>query len=143
MFGHPKAKTTKDVHVEVLLPQEKPGIGKVSLITVHIRPTDGMHFRFVFFELINERTDKRAPMDRVTSRSRYFYRYNVEKAMEKDGENRHTFSMRIPVHKEASRNDKFICIRWQLSAKVILSKNENEPELLSAEATPLELEVVS
>lgn len=138
-FGHPKAKTIKDVSVEVILPTtEKPAVGKVCPITIRLRPTEGMFFRFAFFELINERTDKRAPMDRVTSRSRYFYRYNIDKTITAEDKNEHSFSMRIPVHKEPSRDDKFIRIRWQLNTKIILSKNESEVELLMSEATPIE-----
>ncbi len=142
MFGHPKAKPIKDVNVEINLPSEKPTIGKVCPITVNIKPPDEMHLRFAFFELINERTDKRASMDRVTSRSRYFYRYNVEKSITKDGDNKYNFAMRIPVHKEPSKNDKFVCIKWQLNTKIILSKNEADAELLNVETTPIEIEVL-
>lgn len=141
MYGHPKAKNVKDVEVEVNLPEEKPSIGKVCQIEIVVRPQEAGFMRYAFFELINERTDKRAPMDRVTSRSRYFYRYNVEQSMDADGENKYSFPMRIPVHKEPSRNDKFICIKWQLSLKAVFSKEE-EGELLCAEATPLELDVI-
>ena len=142
MFGHPKAKSVKNIAVEICVPDDKPSVGKVSQMGIMVRPQQDFFLRFAFFELINERTDKRAPMDRVTSRSRYFYRFNVEKNLEVDKENKYTFPMRIPVHKEPSRNDKFICIKWQLSLKAIATKNEDDNELLCAEATPIELEIV-
>lgn len=146
IFGYPKAKAIKNVSVEIIFSaDEKPTVGKSYPITLRLRPVEEMCFKFVFFELINERTDKRAPMDRVTSRSRYFYRYNVDKSISQNEENKHAFSLRIPVHKEPSRDDKFIRIRWQLTAKVILSKSETasdkpetDAELLMAEATPIE-----
>ena len=130
------------MEVEISLPEEKPTIGKVSQIGIVVRPQEEMMARYAFFELVNERTDKRAPMDRVTSRSRYFYRYNIEKDIKMNEENRYSFPMRIPVHKEPSRNDKFIYIKWQLSLKLILSKNEEDKEMWCGEATPIELEVV-
>ncbi|NUM35223.1 MAG: hypothetical protein HUU50_11800 [Candidatus Brocadiae bacterium] len=132
----------KNLEVEVSLSEEKPTIGKSSQLQITMRLQEKVWFRYMFFELINERTDKRAPMDRVTSRSRYFYRYNIDKEISQETENKHTFSLRIPIHKEPSRNDKFICIKWQLSAKAIVSKTEEDSNLLSAEATPMELEVM-
>ncbi len=142
MFGHPKAKPIKNLEMEVSLAEEKPTIGKASQVTINLKLQEKLWCRYIFFELINERTDKRAPMDRVTSRSRYFYRYNLDKEISQETENKHTFSLRIPIHKEPSRNDKFICIKWQLGAKAIVSKTEEDTELLSSEATPMELEVM-
>lgn len=140
LFGHPKSKLIKNVDMEISLPQVKPTIGKSSEVAVVVRPQEKIWLKYIFFELINERTDKRAPMDRVTSRSRYFYRFNVDKEIG-EGEHKQSFSLRIPIHKEPSRNDKFICIKWQLGYKAILSKTEKDEELMGAEGTPIEMEV--
>jgi hypothetical protein len=142
MYGRTKIKPTKNVEVAMRLPEEKPCIGKVCMIDAVIRSKDPIFLQYVLFELVNERTDKRAPMDRVTSRSRYLSRFNVEKALEANAENKHTFRLRIPVHKEPSRNDKFICIKWQLSLQVVVKANEEDKELLAAQVAPVEFEIV-
>lgn len=143
MYGLIKRKPVKNVEVGICPPQEKPAIGKVCSIDVLLHPQQEYFFKYVLFDLVNERTDKRAPMDRITSRSEYFYRFNVDKPMGADhGEKKYTFQLRIPVHKEPSRNDKFICIKWQLGLEVVLATSEENAELLGAPAPIIELEVV-
>lgn len=143
MYNHPKAKLEKNINIEVILPEEKLSIGKVSQIKIAVKGKENNFLQYAFFELTNERTDKRG-MDRVTSRSRYLYRYNIEKTFESDAEDQLEFPIRVPVHKEPSRNDKFICIKWQLSTKIYMTKPEEEAEAkyIYSEATPIEIEVV-
>jgi hypothetical protein len=142
MYGRSKLKQVKNVEVELHLPQDKPTIGKVSKIETVLRSKEAMHFAYAMFELINERTDKRAPMDRITSRSRYLYRCNVEKTLDVNGENKFSFNIRIPVHKEPSRNDKFICIKWQISLQAVVKKTAEDKDFLGTQANPIEFEVV-
>jgi hypothetical protein len=142
MYGRPKTKLVKNVDVEIHLPEEKPTIGKVCPVKTNLRTKENIYCAYVLFELINERTDKRAPMDRVTSRSRYLYRFDLSKALDVNGENTQTFNLRIPVHKEPSRNDKFICIKWQIGVHAVLKHSEEDKELLGAQLAPLEFEVV-
>lgn len=143
MYGRVKRKPIKNVEIKLCPPQEKPTIGKLCPVEVLVCPQQAYYIKYVLFELINERTDKRAPTDRITSRSGYIYRFNVEKAIETlNGDNKYTFQLRIPVHKEASRNDKFICIKWQIGLEVIMTVNEDDKELLSACAPAFEVEVV-
>lgn len=138
MYGTKKPKLVKDAELKIEPPIENPQIGQPSSFTAKITTDSSYHTDFVLFELINERTDKRAPLDKVTSRSRYLFRHNVDEALS-NGEGEYSFDIRIPVHKEASRNDKFIRIRWKLNSQMYLKKNE---ELYCVESTPLEVEVV-
>lgn len=142
MYGRSKVKQTKSVEVEFHLPQEKPTIGKVSSIETVLRTKEPFYFAYALFELINERTDKRAPMDRITSRSRYLFRCNIDKMLEANVENKHAFRVRIPVHKEPSRNDKFICIKWQISLQAMVKKSAEDKEVVAAQVNPIEFEVV-
>lgn len=137
----PKIKTVKTINVELCLPEEKPTVGKVSPIGVNIQCSEPFFFQYALFELVNERTDKRAPMDRITSRSRYLYKYNKEEALTTE-DNKYNFDLRIPVHKEPSRNDKFIYIRWQLSLHLVVTRSEEDSELLGVVVPPVDLEVV-
>lgn len=142
MFGRSKIKNISNVEWKLCPPEEKPAIGKVSEFTLSLTPSEGMFFHYVAFELINERTDKRAPMDRLTSRSRYLFRYNVDQEVKGSEETTHKFPIRVPIHKEPSRNDKFICIKWQLNTQIIFSKDEESKDLLGTKIATMELDVV-
>ena len=141
MVGRPKIKVAKDVGIEVVLGEDKPTIGEVSSIAISVKAKQEVFLKYVLFELINERTDKRAPMDRITSRSRYLYRFNIDQKTNGDT-GKYEFKVRIPVHKEPSRNDKFICIKWQLGSQLIFQTSEENKELLRTLAPVTELEVV-
>ena len=136
-----KAKVIKDVEIKTILPEEKITIGQVSQIKVVMKPKENMWLRYIFFELLNERTDKRAPKDRITSRSRYHYRYNVDETIANKEESQYIFPMRIPIHKEPSRDDKFICIKWQLHLKAYMSATEEDNELLQVNAPSIEVQI--
>jgi CRISPR/Cas system-associated protein Cas5 (RAMP superfamily) len=142
MFGRTKYKNINNIEWTLYPPQEKPAIGKVFDFEVELKPSDDGFFRYIALELVNERTDKRAPMDRLTSKSRYLFKYNVDAKISSQEESKHKFQVRIPIHKEPSRNDKFICIKWQLSAQLILSKNEEESDLLGTKVAVMDLEVI-
>lgn len=145
MYGLKKPKFVKGVQLQIHPPEEKPQIGKIAQFKVDVTSNEDYHLSYVVFELVNERTDKRAPLDRVTSRSRYLYRYNIDKMIKNepsDEDNVFEFPIRIPVHKEPSRNDKFICIRWQLIARTYMKKDSESTEFLSVEEEPTEIEVV-
>jgi hypothetical protein len=139
LYGITPKKQTKSLQSEIMPFVEKPTIGKVSKIEIGLNAQQKFFFRYVVFELINERTDKRTPMDKITSRSVYLYRFNVEKDLE---HNKYSFPLRIPVHKEASRNDKFICIKWQIKLQAVVTESKNSEDLFSSESSALELEVL-
>lgn len=141
IYGTTKPRLIKDAQLIVEPPIENPKIGEPSSFGVKITNNTSYHNEFVLFELINERTDKRAPLDKVTSRSRYLFRHNINKNLQ-DGENDYSLDIRIPMHKEASRNDKFIRIRWQLNSQVYLKKNVDDKEFFCAEADSIDVEVV-
>ena len=141
MYGTVKPKLVKDAELKIEAPIENPQIGESSSFTAKVTSDTAYHTDFILFELINERTDKRAPLDKVTSRSRYLYRHNIGKELD-GSEQEYSFDIRIPVHKEASRNDKFIRIRWKLNSQIYLKKSDEDKELFCVESTPLEVEVV-
>ena len=143
MYGRTKLKIIKSVEVELVWPtEEKPTIGKASPIEIVLRTKEPLYCQYFLFELFNERTDKRAPMDRITSRSHYLYRFNVEKPLDPNGENKYKFALRVPVHKEPSRNDKFICIKWQYTVQAILKHSPDDKESVAAQTILTDFEVV-
>lgn len=137
-----KAVKNVDFTLTLTLPEEKPAIGKVAPMGVTIRPKQDFFLQYILFEVVNERTDKRAPMDRITSRSRYLYQHNIEKPITANSENKFSLPVRIPVHKEASRNDKFICIKWQITLQAVFKHSDEDKDLLAATGNLMEMEVV-
>lgn len=142
MYGRKKPKFVKGVDLKIQQPEEKAQVGKVSNFEVQVTSDTNYNLDYVVFELVNERTDKRAPLDRVTSRSRYLYRYNVDQEITAGSDCTHSFPIRIPVHKEPSRNDKFICIKWQLALRTYMKKESDEKSHVCVECEAVETEVV-
>jgi len=143
MFGHPNATLVNNIDIEITLPEEKCAIGKVATIDVGLKPKETVWFRYAFFELIFERKDKRSSGNQPTSRHRYFYRYNVEEVLENTVDSKDfSFNVRIPTHKEPSRDDKFLNITWSLLLKIVFSTSEQNKELLYSEYKIDNVEVI-
>lgn len=144
MFGLQKAKNYKGLEVAILLPEEKSAIGQVTEVDLSLKATQPLWIRYVVFELINERIDKRAAKDKNTNSSNYVYRYNIEEALDltDNTDKKYKFPIRIPSHKEPSRNDRFIYIKWILKATVVSSLNQDSEEMYRTEFCIDEIEVL-
>jgi hypothetical protein len=144
MFGLQKAKNYKGLEVSILLPEEKSAIGQVTEVELSLKSAQPLWIKYVIFELINERIDKRAAKDKSTNSSNYVYRYNIEESLEStdDTDKKYKFPIRIPSHKEPSRNDRFIYIKWILKATVLSSETKDAEETYRTEFCIDEIEVL-